>query len=588
MKLKLIAVAALAVCGAGAFAATKVAPATTTCDVATTAAVTNTPLLMVQNCVPDVTVYVAGASAQKPAIDVLMLASGIVFDNTKPIAYVAPSTNTHTTPALSFTSDEGKTVKSGIKNTVIYMGVGTSTGNPLYKGKLIAFVYNTANGSFAGVKQMTKGLPSSDLFKETTSFITRKTNLQSEAAMTCVNYADQLPAGTVKAASALAAGSTATTLVCNVDANHTFNYTTEKVVPGGLKGVQMALADVDPKHASPDVAAAVGAPLKAASFQVIPTAVQGFGVIVNNKALNALIANQQAKGQLPGCTTDVSASPLTSVGLGGVCQPNVSRALMTAIIKGTATGALVSGNASDTTPIKLQRRNNWSGTQAASNLMFGGYGATEGRAFADLATLTKFTTMNITGAVNTWDEAGFTTDSVGNKTKTSGAVTFVNNVASSDVIAGVANDTTNYAFGVVSLEKVQKTSSSGLAGTSPNAASWTKIDGISPNFTGSTLTDLGYDAYQRKGMANGYPFQYEMVAIRNTTLLAPTSGVAPYQAAIVDAVIKGIGNSTYNLPGIAYFTVDSADTADGAATRKAVFTRGGGAANFSPLMPNNQ
>jgi len=594
MKIKLISMAALAVCGSSAFAAAP-PPPKTECSTATA-------LSMATTCVPAVTVYAAGASAQKPAIDALMLKSGLVFNNGLTIAYIAPSSDKHSVPAASFDSLQGATVKSGIKNTVIYMGTGAA--NTAFAGQLVAFVYNTANGSFAGVHQMTKSLPTSDLFNETNSFILRTSDLASDAAGVAsaagcsATQTASSSSSLVKAPADLVSGAStsAGTVVCSIATVNEFNYTNPAAaakIPGGIKGVQLALADVNPIHASPDVAVAVGAPLKTTDYEIVPTAVQGFGVIVNNKALVALAKKQAAMGLLPGCDT-TALNGLSAATVTGACQPTVTRALMTAIINGTATPALVSGDSADTTPlIKLQRRNNWSGTQAASNMFFAGYGSTEAIKPAVVADPAKFPAL--TGVLNTWTTTNRTIDpATGNATWTNGKVMQHFQVGGSDVIKGVADDAANYAFGVVSLEKVQKfgtdLASSGLVGSTGNNASWVKIDGISPNFTGATQA---IDSKQRTGMANGYPFQYEMVAIKNTKILKAATGVVPKQKAVVDAVVAGLKNSAYNLAGLSYYSISSGDTdtlptATPPTSKKAVFTRGGNAANFTPLVVNSQ
>jgi len=559
--------------------------------------------------VPEYTVYAAGASAQKPAIDNLLMVSGTVFDNDKAIAYIVPTNEKHSTPIASYTSTEGKTVKSGIKNTVIYYGTGAI--GTAFQGKRVAFVYNTANGSFAGVKQMTSKLPTdATLFKETSSFIVRRTATDTAIPACVTSTWDGTNGGTeqtlisgasssskIKSASALfgsGVASRAGTVVCGIDeAAHGFNYTTATTIPGGVAGVQLALADVNPVHASPDVALAVGAPLKAANYQIVPTAVQGFGVVVNDLALKALVKKQKALGMLPASCDDTT---ITTTTVTGQCQPTVSRVLMTAIVSGTAKPSMVSGDSTDATKIRLERRTNWSGTQAASNLMFAGYGATEGRKFADLADATKFAKLGVTGVVNTWDMTGLTADLVGNVTKSAPTGNFVDmvyNVSGTDVMNHVAEDTTNYSFGVVSLEKVQKndaTSSSGLKSANGNFwASWVKIDGISPNFTG---TGAAYDAKQRTGMANGYPMAYEMVAIKNTALMKK-GATQLMQKAVVDRVVDGLKNSSYNLAGLSYFSITAGDTdtlptATPPTSKKAVFTRGGNGANFAPLVANSQ
>jgi len=153
MKLKLIALAAFAVCGSSAFAA------------CTSASATNSDQLVME-CAPQVTVYMAGASAQAPAVHKLLLNTSAVFDLTKAIAIVTPtqgSTATKYYASKTSSSLTSSTVTtsvaslsgSGAKNTVIYLGIGASgTANA---GNRVAVVYNTSNGSFAGVKMMTEG-----------------------------------------------------------------------------------------------------------------------------------------------------------------------------------------------------------------------------------------------------------------------------------------------------------------------------------------------------------------------------------------------------------------------------------------------
>jgi hypothetical protein len=324
-----------------------------------------------------------------------------------------------------------------------------------------------------------------------------------------------------------------------------------------VKGVQLALADVAPNQA----ALGVLTPGKwtAAKFPLTITGMQGFGVMLNDKALQALIKREVAAGRM--VATCDGATKVTGITLTAACQPNLSRADMAALITGKATAAMISGDSNDATVIAYSRRVDFSGTQASSNILFGGQGATEGFKAADL--LAKKVTA--TGWL-TLSDAGVANATTGQYTKTSADGKFISNalVNSGDVITAVSADTSNYAFGVVSLEKTWgTTTSSGIKGMA-----WAKIDGISPNFGGATMAN---DAKHRVGMLNGYPFQFEMVAIKNAA-----NSKTPAIAAVADAIVTGMQNPAFDLAGIAY--IDSTD-----ATKNAKYTRGGLGNNYAPL-----
>ena len=513
MKIKLISVAAMAVCGSSAFAA---------CD-------SSTALLLVNTCAPEVTVYMAGASAQAPALKTVMLATSTVFDTTKPFAIV---TNT-ADGGLSTTTNT-----LGAKNTTIYYGTSAA-------GKRTAVVYNVANGSFAGVKQMTEGTGTGTLFNEQISQGLLTAAQQKEGtALTCAAAAAPTVSGYTLSTQASA-------VVCPVVP---FTYTTTAPA-GGVKGVQLALADVAPNQASLGVLTAGKWTEK--KFPLTVTGMQGFGVMVNQAALTALINREIAGGRMAGscASTTVASTSMTAA-----CQPNLSHADMTALVTGKATGATF-GVAADA-PIVYYRRVPFSGTQASSNITFAGQAATEGFKAADIisgkVTATGYATLADAGAVTT---AGDYVNTVGNFTTHS-------KVGSGDVITGVSAPTipgvvttpvNTLAFGVVSLEKVYPADTKNTT--------WVKLGGISPNFK----ADGTLDSKQRFGMQAGYPMQFEMVAIKNAA-----NDKTPALKAVVDAIVTGLANPTYNLAGIAY--IGSTD-----ATKKAVYTRGGKGNNYAPL-----
>jgi len=417
------------------------------------------------------------------------------------------------------------------KNTTIYYGTSAA-------GKRTAVVYNVANGSFAGVKQMTEGTGTGSLFQEERSQgLLTVAQEKAGTALACT-------AGSAPTVSGYTLSANAATVVCPVIP---FTYTTTAPA-GGVKGVQLALADVAPNQAALGVLTA--GKWTDAKFPVTVTGVQGFGVMVNNVALTALINREIAAGRM-----DSSCAGKTGLTITAACQPNLSHADMTALVTGKATGATF-GVAADTA-IAYFRRVPFSGTQASSNITFAGQAATEGFKAADIlsgkAIATGYATLAAAGAV----------DASGNYANTVGTFTTYSKVGSGDVITGVSGNTTALAFGVVSLEKVYSASTSGdLKG-----ATWVKLGGISPNFNATGTQD----AKQRVGMQAGYPMQFEMVAIKNAA-----NDKTPALKAVVDSIVTALADPTYNLAGIAY--IGSTD-----ATKKATYYRGGKGNNYAPL-----
>jgi len=513
MKIKLISMAALAVCGSSAFAA---------CD-------TTTALKLVNTCAPEVTVYMAGASAQAPALKAIMLATNTVFDTTKPFAIV---TNT----ASGGLNVAGGDNTLGAKNTTIYYGL-----NAL--GKRTAVVYNIANGSFAGVKQMTEGTGTGSMFNEQISQgLLTAAQEKAGAALSCT-------AGSAPTVSGYTLSSTAGAVVCPVIP---FTYVTTAPA-GGVKGVQLALADVHPNQASLGVLTA--GKWTDAKFPVTPTGVQGFGVLVNQAALTALINREIAGGRMP---SSCAGTTVASTSMTHACQPYLSHADMTALVTGKATGATF-GVAADT-PIAYYRRVAFSGTQAASNITFAGQATTEGAKADDILNAKVIRTGYAPIAA-----AGSLDALTGNYSNTVGSFTTYSKVGSGDVITGVSTPTPSnaLAFGVVSLEKIYPDDTKNTT--------WVKLGGISPNLKLATGGATIVDTKQRAGMQAGYPMQFEMVALKNAA-----NDKTPAIKAVVDSIVSALAEPSYNLAGIAYINATDA-------TKKATYYRGGVANNYAPL-----
>jgi hypothetical protein len=557
MKLKLIAAAAFAVCGSSAFAAC-------------TAPDTNSDNL-VRECAPQATIYMTGATAQAPAIHSLLLSTSTVFDLTKAIAIIAPTTGgtsslyygsktSNTTTTSSVTTTASSESGTGAKNTVIYYGTGAAgTTNA---ARRVAIVYNYANGSFAGVKQMTEGTGTTNPNTGASNGEPLSQGLLTTAQQTAGTTLTCVVSGSTSSGAAVvwSANSGSPIIPSYACTGNSFNYLTTAPA-GGAVGVQLALADVAPRQA------VLGVLTKNAwnpnKYPLTVTGMQGFGIMVNDLALKALIRREVAAGRLASsCDSTAIGSLATTSTLTAACQPSIRSSDMTALITGKATAAMISGGldaagATDATKITYWRRVPFSGTQAASTIAFAGQAAIEGFA-SDLLTAGTVTATGYTAPI-----LG-TAASNGDYTYTSTSGNYVNYAKSSGsaVITGVSADTTTYAFGIVSLEKVwsaTKTSSDLKGG------SWVKLDGISPNYNMSTGV---HDTKQRVGMQAGYPFQFEMVALK-----AAGSGA---QKAVVSSIVTALQTDTYNLPGIAY--IGSTDS-----TYAATFYRGGLANNYAPL-----
>jgi len=553
MKLKLIAAAAFAVCGSSAFAAC-------------TAPSTNSDNL-VRECAPQMTIYMTGATAQAPAIHSLLLTTSTVFDLTKAIAIIAPTTGSTstlyygsktsntTTTSTTVTTAASSESGTGAKNTVIYYGTGAAgTTNA---GRRVAIVYNYANGSFAGVKQMTEGTGTTNPSTLASNGEPLSQGLLTTAQQTAGTTLTCVVSGSTSSGAAVvwSANSGSPIIPSYACTGNSFNYLTTAPA-GGAVGVQLALADVAPKQAVLGVLTAKAwSPTR---HPLTVTGMQGFGIMVNDLALKALIKREVAAGRLPStCDSTAIGSLATTSTLTAACQPSIMSSEMTALITGKATAAMLSGDSSDTTAITYWRRVPFSGTQAASNIAFAGQAAIEGFA----STLLTAGTVSATGY--TAPILG-TAASSGDYTYTSSSLKYVNYAkgSGSSVITGVSGDTATYAFGVVSLEKVWNAT---RASSDLKGGSWVKLDGISPNYNMSTGV---HDTKQRVGMQAGYPFQFEMVALR-----AAGSGA---QKAVVGSIVTALQTDTYDLPGIAY--IGSATPA-----YAATYYRGGLANNYAPL-----
>lgn len=463
---------------------------------------------LINRCAPEVTFYVAGASAQATALNTILAAGTGVFNTSKVRGKIDLTTSSIS--GLNGGTDDTKS------NTVGYIGYGDANV-PSLAGLRVLVIYNKANGSFAGVNQMLTGKGGAG--EEVTLVTATKKNLAKGLAGTCT-VSTQSTSGSLGLAK------------CATEVAFSTAWGADAPAP---KAAQMALSDVLPSEATPGIIKK----WSATSHPSTTTAAQGFGVIVNPNLYQALIAKENAAGRLAATclTTEVTNTATYTISAG--CQPNLDRALYTSLITGKVTTATALMGTTDTMTISLARRVDTSGTQAASNIFFAGQAGYNAKTPAT----DGFYTILGAGTV--------------------GDLTVTASSATGDVITAVSGNTTGYALGVVSLENTYLPAK---ADSKIKGALYVKIDGISPNFNSAG----SLDAKARVGIQNGYPFVFDMQALKPT-------GLAGAYLSIYDTIVTALKNPANNLAGLAY--IGSTDT-----EKNTPFHRNGN--NYLPLVKN--
>ena len=467
---------------------------------------------LVNTCQPDVVFYMGGASAQSPALNAVLAAGGNgIFD----------------TSAVRGKITLNSTV-NGNGNTVGYIGKGAV--GTAYAGKNVLVIYNKLNGSAAGVGQLLATIKTAT--EATTLQTVTAAMVKSNTAGTCT---------VVEPASAGALGSA----TCTTEANFASGWGKD-----AQKVMHLALSDVKPSELAPGglvngTKAIAWAPAK---FPATVTGVQGFGVIVNPALYTALIAQQVANGSLPAaCASSETVGGATDV-VSLACQPNLTKAAYAGLVTGSITTAdALLGTSGDTHALSLARRGASSGTQAASNIFF----ANQAAYVAKTPTTDGFLDPVVAG--------------------TYGTMVVTEQTGTGGVITAVSGNTTGYALGVVSLENAYSMTK---ASSALKGALFVKIDGISPNLVLDASGNTVVDAKQRAGLQTGYPFAFQMQAIKSADLAAKAAN----QADIATKIVAGLTDPAQNLTGIAY--IGSSDAA-----KNTAFTRSGGN-NYLPLIKN--
>lgn len=246
----------------------------------------------------------------------------------------------------------------------------------------------------------------------------------------------------------------------------------------------------------------------------VPTNIgQAFGPAVSYPLYYQLQKNDIAAGKIA-ATCDDAPFTAASPNLTGACQPNLAAATYTAIANrdniGVVDGTLFGAAAippGTSGKIQFERRAITSGTQSASNLRFLNKPCATGIA---QGALEPARTVNSTARVD-----------VAENSSTGGVKTGLTN----------ATNAGEFGLGWVSMENVPVTGTDKWA--------FTKLDGVSPNFT----TTGAVDAKQRANAMDGtYTAWYELVAFTAATAF-------PEGVDLVAAVNASLGN-----PGITDLT----------------------------------
>jgi len=410
-----------------------------------------------------------------------------------------------TVPTTVFdTTTHGVLFINGAHGEVAWLGDAKST----LGGGIMMVIYNSTNGSAAGLNQViSAGTPEAEAVVLASGNLT---GCGSKTAVSSPNIA-------------------AEQITCTG--------------PSAAREADLGLSDVYATEFAAGLLSS-GSALKTASTSA-STGVEGFGIIVNAPLYNALITKNIADGLLPASCSTATASTLV-VGTGnGACQPSVRSADYASLV--TSGGQFNSSDAFGVAAgnINLCRRDDLSGTQAASNLFFlNNVCGTQGY----LGALSVVTSVNDTNPplYSVVDSDNVSTGK-----------------AEACVWSGTATGTTataDYGVGVVSLGEKDAVDAAPASGKP--AFYFVKLDGVSPNYKANGT----YDSLHRSNILTGaYKFATEMAAyVKSTTVL--TSGNGLVAKAIADDIAKA---NLSNLTGIAYL----AGTVD--ATKTARYTKGG-------------
>jgi hypothetical protein len=469
------------------------------------------PVKMVNTCAPEVTLYVAGSSALGGAISKVV--PGLFNTTVTPMVTVLDGGSNNGFAKIVTNYNKVSTVDQAANGVSAFYGLDKTTG------KRTLIVYNSMNGSAAGVSQVMatttnfKTINESEVVSVGPSITTATVGLVakgSAVANSCVAYdgtnssvSTQTIAGTTKTIS-----TAANTVLCTSAAP--------------LKA-DMAISDVDvPELVQLYTQAAA---TKLTTIKRTPLGMQGFAVAVNNNFYNALQDAQVSAGLLDSTCNSGTARVLTEA-----CQPNITRAQYASLASvegsiGSAAGFI----AGDTTPLTFARRDQLSGTQATSNIFF---------LSNSCNVLDAASKVNTRGGALTPLHDG----NIGSAPSKAGLIIHMN--AQTGNVEDDLKSTTGYAIGTIALSKA----------VGQTAYKFVKLDGVSPNYKGSVA--IADAASSRAKMLDGtWPMQVVSYAVTPATYAATD---APKQV-LSDALISALktGSTANNLNAIGYFFGDA-------------------------------
>lgn len=449
------------------------------------------------SCAPTQTLFIGGASTLKNNARAILNAK--IFDTSKMVPITV--------------KDKGSV--SGLAGNVI-AAYGMNTA-----GERIFVVYNYNNGSAAGVSQ---------LFAAPA--------LVAEADVVFVGptkKVDHLLPGTAFVGTCVASAAAGAGTLASPYSVDCTTHTPQQA--------DIAIADVRAQELY--AVYAVAATGKAADLTQTALFSQSFGVAVSPLLYSAL----QAKAGL--VVGDLTAAN----------QPSISRAEYASLVSKTGSIkslAALTGDATLTNTLTLARRDDLSGSQAASNIFFvdGQCAGNGNAAVAKSLDETVSKAGGLMGGLAIVSKADAATYPL---------LTILGAAVSNDVKIAVSSDT-GYAIGVLNVGGGGTLAASPAVGA--GVGRFIKIDGVSPNYSaagvGGSLNQL------RDG---SYPFAVTSYAMVNTKLNAKV----PAKAVLTAALTAGFKDSTVaGVPsGVAYF--------DGSTTKGATAARAFGN-NCSPIV----
>jgi hypothetical protein len=549
MKFKALAVAVMALGASSAFATTALTPATYASGSADESAYVNTNI-------PQATLYIAGSSALGGAVKPVVLAD--IFDtSTQPVVLV---NDMSASPTQTVWKADGSA--AGGQPVTAWLGLGKSTLPTPYAGKLIYVVYNNWNGSAAGLSQVLVASTAKAYIPE------------ADVVLPGPVSSKGVPATTLTGAVA----NTCTPHTASVSGFTTLSSSSAPIVDCTTHGVlqaDLAISDVNLDEVfALETPSAGTAPSSKAIDKVlteipkgivtVPLAVQGFAVAVNANLYAALQAQNIADGLLPSsCAPSALLSTSPNAANTGTnsdaiatgvqtsaqfaCMPSIRRADYSTLVTGAdltrnAADIILGPNSSgDTTAVELARRDDFSGTQATSNMFFAdnACGATTVGGKAVVGVLGGAQNVLNSLSLSAAKPAGLTVDS--------NAVT--------GLVVNALNGTSGYAVGVVTLNKTQGGS---------DTWKFVKMNGVSPIHSAAGV----YDAKQRVAQASGLwsmastsyaAYPSKLLATKNpygtATGIDGVSTDKNYTAAnsLLPTIVTGLTSSSlHNLTGIGY------------------------------------